>query len=97
MRESKDTPGGDGWMSKKKDLSFEDRMSRLQEIVRALENGEKSLHDSVSLYKEGLEHTTACREQLAKAKHEITVFSEGGLSPFDPDTDEDPGEDDRRD
>lgn len=70
-------------MAKKtKEWSFEERMQRLQAIVGSLESGERPLEKSVALYKEGLAHTRACREQLAKARHEIEVCSGGVLTPY---------------
>ncbi|MCQ2444391.1 MAG: exodeoxyribonuclease VII small subunit [Mailhella sp.] len=67
----------------KKNPTFEERMERLQEIVGILESGSSPLEQSVALYKEGLLHAAACREQLEKARHDISVCSEGKTSPFD--------------
>lgn len=70
-------------MSKKnKDMAFEDRLRRLQTIVTSLECGENPLEESVTLYKEGLAHAAACREQLAKARNEIEICTDGALAPF---------------
>ena len=47
------------------------------------------LAESVALYKEGLEHAAACREQLEKARHDIRICSEGMTAPFEmPEADE---------
>lgn len=82
-------------MTKKtKDLPFEERLNRLQVIVAALESGEKPLEESVALYKEGLAHAAACREQLSRARHDIEVYSNGACAPFTPDRG---GEDDAGD
>lgn len=70
-------------MSKKtKELSFEERLARIQTIVAALESGESPLEESVALYKEGLAHTRACREQLARARHDIEIYQNGACAPF---------------
>lgn len=69
-------------MTKKKEPTFEERLARLQAIVTALESGQSPLEESVALYKEGLGHAAACREQLAKARHDIQVFSDGVCTPF---------------
>jgi exonuclease VII small subunit len=37
----------------------------------------------VALYKEGLAHAAACREQLERARHDIKICSEGVTAPFD--------------
>ncbi len=67
---------------KSKSPAFEDRMARLQEIVRILEEGNSSLEESLRLYKEGLEHAAACQKQLETARHDIKVCTEKGLEPF---------------
>ncbi len=68
---------------KTKEQSFEERMQRLQAIVNSLENGDKALEESVALYKEGLQHAGICREQLAKARHNIEVCADGLITPYD--------------
>lgn len=74
---------------KKKEPTFEERLSRLQTIVTALESGNSPLEESVALYKEGLAHVAACREQLEKARHDIRLCTETGTEPFDaPEQDE---------
>ncbi len=70
-----------------KELSFENKMDRLQEIVSLLEQGKVSLADSVKLYKEGLDLTTKCKEELEKAKHEVKILQNDELENFDSDID----------
>ncbi len=67
--------------------SFEHKMDRLQEIVSLLEQGKVSLADSVKLYKEGLDLTTKCKEELEKAKHEVKILQNDSLENFDSDID----------
>lgn len=69
-------------MKGKKTLRFEEAMTRLQEIVAALEAGEQPLEKGIALYKEGAGLTRFCREQLEKARHEISVWQEGEAAPF---------------
>ena len=68
---------------KKKEPTFEERLTRLQAIVTTLEAGDTSLEECVALYKEGLAHAAACREQLEKARHDIRIGTEAGTEPFD--------------
>ena len=68
---------------KKKEPTFEERLTRLQAIVNTLESGTSPLEESVALYKEGLAHAAACREQLDRARHDIKICAEGALCPFD--------------
>lgn len=71
-------------MSAKKVPTFEERLRRLQDVVTALEGGDLELEASVKLYKEGLELSRACREQLEKARNEVRILTEAGTEePFD--------------
>lgn len=73
-------------MAAKKKQDFEQQLSRLQEVVAALESGDLPLEKSVALYKEGLTLSRACREQLQTARNEIRLFAEGELQAFDPES-----------
>lgn len=63
-------------------LAFEQRLQRLQEIVVALEGGTRPLEECLTLYKEGMDHGQSCREQLAKARHEVEIYLENQARPF---------------
>ncbi|WP_304039942.1 exodeoxyribonuclease VII small subunit [Desulfovibrio piger] len=63
----------------KKNLTFEERMARLQEIVEALENGQPSLEEGMALYQEGMECSLQCRRQ-----QQLTVWQEGQVRAFRP-------------
>ena len=66
-----------------KTLSFESRMERLRIVVGELEKGDLPLEKSVALYKEGRALAAACREQLEKARHEVKLHAESGLTDFE--------------
>ncbi len=66
-----------------KELSFEDKMNKLKEIVDLLEQGKITLAESVKLYKEGLELTQKCKEELEKAKHEVKILQNDTLEDFE--------------
>jgi exodeoxyribonuclease VII small subunit len=63
--------------------TFEARIARLQEIVALLEAGAQPLEEGLALYKEGMALSKACREQLERARHEISLCAESGPQPFD--------------
>jgi exodeoxyribonuclease VII small subunit len=73
------------------ELSFEQALKRLEEIVRKLESGEASLDESIELYGEGdrLKQQCEARLQAAQAKIEKIQFgrdgSPSGTTPFDND------------
>lgn len=69
-------------MKSRKPARFEDAMTRLQEIVTALEDGRQPLEKGIALYKEGAACARFCREQLEKAQHEISVWQAGEAAPF---------------
>ena len=59
----------------KKTKSFEDALSRLEEIVNIMEEGELSLDDTVKLYKEGVELASLCGGKLTDAKQQVTMLT----------------------
>jgi exodeoxyribonuclease VII small subunit len=70
-------------------LSFEDSLRRLEEIVRTLEKGEAPLDRSIELYQEGDRLRRHCEARLkdAQARIDQIAFGSGGqpagLKPFD--------------
>jgi exodeoxyribonuclease VII small subunit len=53
-------------------LSFEENMKKLSEIVSELEKGDIPLEKSVELYGEGVKLSALCKNQLDNAKIKIT-------------------------
>jgi len=67
---------------------FEKRMARLQEIVAALESGNLPLEEGMALYREGAECSRFCRQQLDKARHELSLWQDGVEQAFKLDDDQ---------
>ena len=71
------------------DLSFEDALKRLEEIVRTLERGEAPLDRSIELYQEGDRLKRLCEARLKDAQARIEQIAFGadgrpaGVKPFD--------------
>ena len=61
--------------AKKEYKDFESAMSRMEEIVGALESGEKSLEESIDLYTEGVKIAGVCSDKLAQAEGQIVKLS----------------------
>ena len=64
------------------DLSFEDALTELEEIVRQLEQGRGTLDNSISAYERGTLLKKHCEDKLNTARmrvEEITVGSEGEI------------------
>lgn len=53
-------------------LSFEENIKKLSEIVSELEKGDIPLEKSVELYGEGVKFSALCKNQLDNAKIKIT-------------------------
>lgn len=79
-----------------KDLSFEDALLRLENIVRELEGGRIKLDDAVSAYEQAISLKQLCETKLEAARLKIekietsadgslsaTEFTPEGLSPID--------------
>lgn len=58
-----------------KELSFEDAMKRLQEIVSFLENGDAPLDKSLSAFEEGVHLVKFCSAKLEKAEKTVKLLS----------------------
>ena len=56
--------------------SFEQALSRLEQIVGALEKGDLSLEDSLKLYEEGIARARFCQDRLEEAESKIEVLSQ---------------------
>ncbi|MGE5681293.1 MAG: exodeoxyribonuclease VII small subunit [Bacillota bacterium] len=62
-------------MSKKKNgNSFEDSLSRLEEISRLLDSEEIGLDEAICLYQEGIELSKHCFEKLKDAELKVTTL-----------------------
>ncbi len=54
--------------------SFEESLTRLEEIVAKLERGDLSLEDSVRLFEEGTRLSAECRSQLEEAEGKVEML-----------------------
>lgn len=70
-------------------LSFEDALKRLENIVHRLESGEATLEESIALYEEGAQLRAQCEARLKSAQEKIDKIVLGadgqptGVRPFD--------------
>ena len=62
--------------AKKSKFDLEKSLSKLEDIVTALEGGELSLEQSMKQFEEGVSLTRACQEALAQAEQKIQVLVE---------------------
>jgi exodeoxyribonuclease VII small subunit len=59
-------------------MKFEESVSRLDEIIAIIENGETTLEQSLLLYDEGAKLIAGCREELSNAEFVVTVKDASG-------------------
>ena len=59
------------------EVSFEDKMKRLEEIATELEKGDLDLDASVTKFEEGMKISKDCNEMLEKAEKKITMLIKG--------------------
>lgn len=57
--------------------TFEEALGRLEEIVRALENGNAQLDASLALYEEGVSLVKLCNSQLDAAEQKVKILIAG--------------------
>ena len=56
----------------KKNATFEQNMTRLEEIVRAMESGDVPLEESLKLFQEGTALVKECGKLLDEAEQQVT-------------------------
>ncbi len=59
------------------EMTFEQKMTRLDEIVARLEKGDAQLSDSLALFEEGTRLVSACRTELDKAEQQVVKLMKG--------------------
>ena len=69
-----------------KKLTFEQSMSRLEEIVGKLEQGECGLVESLKLFEEGAKLAASCNQMLDQAEQKVDLLlnaNTGEEAPFE--------------
>lgn len=60
--------------TKDDEIKIEEAMSRLDEVVRALDSDRLELEESLRLYEEGIRLVRVCNEKLSEAERRITAL-----------------------
>ena len=61
-------------------ITFEQAMSRLEEIIKDLENNQTSLENSVELFQEGIKLSKICSDKLAGIENKVAkILVDGKL------------------
>ena len=56
-------------------ITFEKAIVRVEEIVAALEDGEKNLDESLRLFEEGIKLARGCSKQLTEAQGKLEMLT----------------------
>ena len=67
----------------KKQPSFEDRLTALEELVRKMEGGSLPLNESLAAYEEGIRLSKQLTDELAAAEKRMLELSGGQLTPME--------------
>ncbi|MDD4237831.1 MAG: exodeoxyribonuclease VII small subunit [Desulfotomaculaceae bacterium] len=69
--------------SEEKEMKFEQALTRLEEVVKELEDGRLPLEKSLELFEEGISLTRICEARLDAAEQRITILTmdeKGGIT-----------------
>jgi len=58
-------------------LTFEQKITRLDEIVSALEKGDATLDEALTLFEEGSSLIKDCNEMLSSAEQKVVLLKKG--------------------
>lgn len=61
-------------MATKKDISFEENLKELEDIVKKLEGGDVALDEMLELFEQGIARTKECNQQLREAEQKISIL-----------------------
>ena len=64
-----------------KEITFEEALSRLEEIVSQLESGKTSLEDSLRLFEEGIGLSRQCHEKLKEVQKLLIIIRKVSREP----------------
>jgi exodeoxyribonuclease VII small subunit len=66
-------------MAKKEEMTFEESLKKLEEIVKDLENGNVQLDDAINKFKEAMDLSKTCNEKLKSAEENVNkILKENG-------------------
>lgn len=67
------------------EMSFEEAMEKLEEIVAKLEEGDVPLEKAINFYQEGMQLSKVCSDKLNNVQEKVVkiVNEHGQLEPFD--------------
>ena len=72
-------------MTNEKELTFEEAMSALDNIIKKLEAGDVPLEKAIAYYEEGMKLSKLCNDKLKNAQEKMTniVNEQDEIEPFE--------------
>lgn len=66
-------------MAKNEEITFEQAMEELEQIVEQLEEGDVPLEEAISIYKKGMDYSRLCHQKLKSVEEQLTqILKEDG-------------------
>ncbi|WP_040208164.1 exodeoxyribonuclease VII small subunit [Neobacillus jeddahensis] len=66
-------------MTNEKTITFEEAMTKLEQIVDKLEEGDVPLEEAILFYKDGMELSKLCHDKLKNVEEQLTqIITEDG-------------------
>ncbi len=59
---------------KKQEVSFDQALLQLEQVVRQLEMGNIPLEEAITLYKEGMKLSATCHQKLEKIESDVALL-----------------------
>ena len=75
-------------MTKKEKQSIEQNLSKLENILEELENGELELDQAMRKFEEGIKLSRECQQTLEEAEMKIKILMDGKLKNTDQNLDQ---------
>ncbi|RFU69797.1 exodeoxyribonuclease VII small subunit [Peribacillus saganii] len=71
-------------MSEENELTFEQAMYKLEQIVEKLEDGDVPLEEAIAFYKQGMDLSRLCHQKLKTVEEQLTEIlrEDGELESF---------------
>ncbi|MNI60321.1 Exodeoxyribonuclease 7 small subunit [compost metagenome] len=79
-------------MAQEQEMSFEEAMKQLEDVVSQLEHGDVPLEKAIDLFQTGMKLSQLCGQKLSQVERKIEMIVEEGIDiskkPFVPQTEE---------
>lgn len=69
-----------GKKAEQQELSLEQSLEQLEQVMEELSSPELSLEDSFAKYKQGMDLLLKCNQAIDKVEKELLILEENGLS-----------------